>query len=237
MSSFDRIRARAAARKGGEKALFDLLPKVPPPRRLARLSDDRLLCEMTKRVFCSGFAWRVIEKKWAGFEEAFLGFAPSRLLSQPAEFWEALVSDPRIVRNGQKIASVRSNAQFVTDTAAEHGSFGRFLAAWPVSDLVGLLDVLAERGTRLGGHTGQYFLRFVGKDGFILTPSVVQGLKLAGLDIPDAPTTRKDLARIQALFNTWADETGLPYAHLSEVCAMSVGDSCAEERRADESNG
>lgn len=237
MWSFDRIRARAAERKGGEKALLRLLPELPPAERLVQLGDDRFLNEMTKRVFCSGFAWTVIEKKWAGFEEAFLGFAPSRLLNQKTKFWNALASDSRIVRNAQKIASVRTNAQFVTDIAAEHGTFGRFLAEWPQSDLVGLLDVLAERGARLGGLTGQYFLRFVGKDGFILTPSVVLGLQRAGLNVADRPTARKDLARVQAQFNTWSEVTGLPYAHLAEICAMSAGDSCAEERRASESDG
>jgi len=237
MWSFDRIRKRAAERKGGEKALLRLLPEVPPAERLTRLGADRFLSEMTKRVFCSGFAWTVIAKKWAGFEEAFLGFAPSQLLNQKTKFWNALASDPRIVRNGQKIASVRTNAQFITDIATEHSTFGRFLAEWPPTDLVGLLDVLAERGARLGGLTGQYFLRFVGKDGFILTPSVVLGLQRAGLNIADRPTARKDLARVQAQFNTWAEETGLPYTHLAEICAMSVGDSCAEQWRADESDG
>jgi 3-methyladenine DNA glycosylase Tag len=232
MSSFDRIRTIAAERKGGEKALLTLLPEVPSPRRLARIGDNRLLGEMTKRIFCSGFAWSVIEKKWPGFEEAFLGFDPSRLLDQPDDFWEALASDSRIVRNGQKIASVQKNAQFITEIAAEHGSFGRFLAAWPVSDLIGLLQVLANQGARLGGHTGQYFLRFAGKDGFILTANVVQGLKLAGLKVNDKPT-RKQLTLVQTQFNTWAEETGLPYTYLSEICARSVGDSCAEGWRAD----
>ena len=43
-----------------------------------------------------------------------------------------------------KIRSVRDNARFVSDIAAEHGSFGRFLAAWPADDQVGLLDLLAK---------------------------------------------------------------------------------------------
>jgi hypothetical protein len=34
---------------------------------------------------------------------------------------------------------------------------------------VGLLQVLARQGARLGGNTGQYFLRFLGRDGFMLS--------------------------------------------------------------------
>ena len=155
MLSFDAIRARAAERKGGEAALARLLPKVASPKRLAALCDDRVLGEMTKRIFCSGFAWTVIDKKWPGFEAAFLGFDPPRLLRKTPDFWDALTVDVRIVRNGQKIMSVAANARFITDIAAEHGNFGSFIAGWPATDQIGLLALLASRGSRLGGNTGQ----------------------------------------------------------------------------------
>jgi 3-methyladenine DNA glycosylase Tag len=130
--SFKSIRERAARRKGGDKVLASLMPKKPNNKALAKLTDDRVLSEMAARVFSAGFVWDVIDKKWPGFEEAFLGFNPKRLLFQPAEFWENLASDKRIVRNAQKIKSVRENAKFVTEIAAEHGSFGKFLA-WAAS--------------------------------------------------------------------------------------------------------
>src|SRR5262245_50219661 len=161
VASFKTIRARAAKRKGGDKALEALLPKLAGPKALAMLKDDRALAEMSKRIFSAGFVWSVIESKWEGFEAAFLKFDPRRLLHQPDEFWEKLTGDKRIVRNPQKITAVRQNAQFVADIAREHGSFGKFLAAWPADDQVGLLEVMAKRGARLGGKTGQYFLRFV----------------------------------------------------------------------------
>lgn len=230
MVAFTVIRARAAARKGGDAALSALLPRVMPPDQLAQLGDDRSLSEMTKRIFCAGFAWTVIDKKWPDFEEAFLGFDPRRLLSQPPDFWDRLASDRRIVRNGQKIAAVGKNARFVADIAEQHESFARFLAAWPVTEQVGLLDLLAKRGARLGGQTGQYFLRFIGKDGFVLSRDVVLCLRDAGLDIAEDPTSKRDLAKIQAQLNAWAEETGLPYTHLSRICAMSIGENHPPER-------
>ena len=54
---FKTIRARAEKRKGGPKALLKLLPPKPDPKALAKLDDDRILAEMTKRVFSAGFAW------------------------------------------------------------------------------------------------------------------------------------------------------------------------------------
>jgi 3-methyladenine DNA glycosylase Tag len=223
--AFKSILARAEKRKGGPKALEKLLPKKPNARALERMSDDRFLAEMTKRVFSAGFAWSVIEAKWDGFEKALLGFNPAKLTFQPDDYWDALLQDTRIVRNGAKISSVRENAAFIQTIAKEHGSFGKFLANWPSSDEIGLLDLLAKRGSRLGGNTGQMFLRFVGWDGFVTSQDVVACLRDAGLEIAEEVKSKGDLAKVQAQFNAWAEETGLPYAHLSRICAMSIGEN------------
>lgn len=222
---FKRIRERAAKRKGGEKVLTTLLPKTRDNKALAKLGDDRVLSEMARRVFSAGFVWSVIDKKWPGFEEAFLGFNPKRLLFQPAEFWEKLASDKRIVRNPQKIRSVRENAQFVSDIAAEHGSFGKFLATWPADDQIGLLEVLDKRGSRLGGFSGQYLLRFLGRDSFILTNDLILCLRDSGAPLSAKGTSKKDLRLAQAQINEWAEETGLPLTHISRICAMSIGEN------------
>jgi 3-methyladenine DNA glycosylase Tag len=229
MTSFKTIRTRAAKRKGGDALLVALLPKVPSQKALGRLGDDRVLAEMAKRIFSAGFVWSVIEKKWPEFEAAFLAFEPPRLLLQPDEFWEDLAGDRRIVRHPQKIMAVRNNARFLADVAGEHGSFGKFLAQWPAGDQVGLLDLLGKRGARLGGCTGQYFLRFIGKDCFVTSADVVACLRDAGLDISENPTSKKDLKKIQDQFNAWGQETGLPLTHLSRICAMSIGENYGAE--------
>lgn len=230
ITSFAKIRARAERRKGGPDMLEKLLPTPPDPAALAALPDDRILAEMTKRVFSAGFVWSVIEAKWRGFEEAFLGFDPVELTFQPDDFWDALTGDTRIVRNGQKIQSVRANAFFVRDIASEHGGFGHFLARWPADDQVGLLEYLAKGGSRLGGATGQYLLRFLGRDGYTTSGDVILALRDAGLDIAANPTSKRDQAKIQTQFNAWSAETGLPYMHLSRICAMSIGENHAAER-------
>ena len=51
MIAFKSIRARAEKRKGGAEALVRLMPEKPDPRALSKLRDDRVLAEMTKRVF------------------------------------------------------------------------------------------------------------------------------------------------------------------------------------------
>jgi 3-methyladenine DNA glycosylase Tag len=133
------------------------------------------------------------------------------------------------VRNGQKIMAVRDNARFIVDIAKEHGSFGKFLSQWPADDMVGLLEVLAKRGKRLGGNTGQYLLRFLGKDGFMTSRDVVVCLRDAGLDITEKPTSKRDMKKIQDQFNAWAKKSGRPLSQISRICAMSIGDNLDNE--------
>jgi 3-methyladenine DNA glycosylase Tag len=223
MPSFDRIRARAAERKGGEEVLVSLLGAAPDNARLATLPDHRILSTMAERVFAAGFVWRVIEQKWPGFEAAFLGFEPKRLLFQPDEFWDELARDSRIVRNPQKIRSVRDNAALVERVSRQHDGFGKFLAAWPADDQVGLTAWLGRNGSRLGGYTGQYLLRWLGWDAFILSADVIAALKEAGLDIGDSPTSKRDLGKVQEQINQWAAETGLARMHISRILSMSTG--------------
>lgn len=225
MTSFEAIRARAAARKGGEAVLADLLGPAADNAAVANIPDDRILSAMAQRVFSAGFVWSVIERKWPGFEEAFLGFEPKRLVFQQDDFWHELAGDARIVRNPQKIRSVRENADFVARMSAEHGGFGRFLAQWPADDQIGLVAYLAKHGSRLGGNTGAYFLRWIGWDTFLLSSDMVAAMRDAGLDIAAAPTSKRDLAKVQWQLNEWRQETGLPYAHLSRILALSIGEN------------
>jgi 3-methyladenine DNA glycosylase Tag len=225
VAGFAAIRKRAEKRKGGAAALAALLPTAVDNEALAQMPDDRILAEMTRRIFCSGFVWRVIDNKWPGFEAAFLGFDPARLAFEPDEFWEKCAGDARIVRHGAKIAAVRANAGFVCRIAGEYGSFGRFLAHWPGDDEIGLLAFLARNGARLGGMTGQYFLRFIGWDAFILSRDVIAALREAGVELSEKAGAKRDLAAAQAAFNGWAKETGLGYAQLSRIAAMSAGEN------------
>ncbi|MDE1995953.1 MAG: DNA-3-methyladenine glycosylase I [Rhizobiaceae bacterium] len=223
MGSFAEIRERAEKRKGGAGGLSVLLKPRPELEVLRSMPDDRVLSEMTRYVFYAGFVRNVIDSKWPGFEAAFSGFDAGFLNLAPDDYWHDLTSDQRIVRNGAKIMSVRANAQFVRQLADEHGSAGRFLADWPPEDHIGLLAVLDKRADRLGGMSGQYFLRAIGRDSFVMSHDVLVCLRLAGLPISETKPTKKDLRLIQDQFNAWAAETGLPYTHLSRICAFSVG--------------
>ena len=205
MDSFDSIFQRAAERKGGEQALLALLPKAKPAAALKRVKDGAYLAEMTKCVFRSGFVWKIIENKWSGFEAAFHEFDVATCAMMSDEEIEGLTQDSQIVRHGKKIRSVQRNAAFILDVRETHNSFGTYLADWPVTDIVGLWDDLKRRGDRLGGQTGRYFLRFVGKDTPMFSKDVVKALVKQKV-IDKEPTSKKALQQTQAAFNTWSQD-------------------------------
>ena len=225
MSGFEDIRLRAEARKGGARALKAMPPTVATKKQLIELGDDRYLAMMTKSINQAGFSWKVIENKWPSFEEAFLGFDPRKLSYLSPEQWEAFTSDKRVVRNWQKIKALQDNVFFVQDESRRSGGFGQFIADWPVEDQIGLMAYLKKHGSRLGGQSALWFLRRVGKDCFIPARDVAVLLRSIGLDIAENPTSKRDLSKIQAQFNEWHAETGLPYSHLSRIAACSVGDN------------
>ncbi|RUT96166.1 DNA-3-methyladenine glycosylase I, partial [Mesorhizobium sp. M7A.T.Ca.TU.009.01.3.2] len=107
----------------------------------------------------------------------------------------------------------------------EYGGFGQFLANWPADDQVGLMAWLGKHGSRLGGNTGQYFLRWLGWDAFVISGDMAAALRDVGLDIAESPTSKRDLDKIQAQINQWVVQTGLPRRHISRILAMSIGEN------------
>jgi 3-methyladenine DNA glycosylase Tag len=221
MESFDEIYARAVANKGGVDALEETLPIPKSAQELVKTPNDRFLSEMTKCIFRAGFVWKVVENKWSDFERVFKQFNPRANAALSDEFLEQLASDASIIRNYRKIEAVRDNARLVLEISDEFGSFGDFVAQWSGEDMVGLLGLLKKRGSRLGGHTGQYFLRFMGKDTFMFSKDVVRVLVNQGV-VTREPTSQRDLKSVQQLFNRWHVETGRPLCQISRIMAASV---------------
>lgn len=222
MRSFDEIEemARAAHPEAGRE--FGANDHLKTADDLRQTPDDRWLAQITQAVFRAGFVWKVIEAKWPGFEEAFEGFEPNRVSFFSDDDVARLASDGRIVRNGTKIMATVENARFVAETSAEQGGFGAFLADWPADDQVGLMEVLKKKGSRIGGTTGMYFLRFSGWDAWILSGDVTAALIREG--VIDKPATSKTaLKSVQSAFNAWAEESGRPRSEISRILALSTG--------------
>lgn len=223
MRDFQEIVGLAGHHHGGEDAALAAAQNSYLRPDLSATTDDRYLAEMTRAVFNAGFNWKVIASKWDGFEAAFDGFNPNRVAFFADEELDTLLRDTRIVRNGQKIRATLANAQLVVDTAKTHGSFGAFLQNWPDTDQAGLLEHLNKNGSRLGGATAQYFLRFSGYDAWITSRDVCAALVREGvLDTPKA-TSKTALRKVDSAFTDWHNNSGQPRSVISRLLALSVG--------------
>ena len=222
MKKFSALYKQAASRKGGEKVLEGMIARPRSAAALARLPDDRWLSGMAKAVFRAGFNWSVIDKKWPDIELAFNGFDPHHVAFLSDDDLDELLKDARVIRHWRKLKAIRANAQYTVDLASEHGTAAKYFADYPTAEYVGLLQNLKKHAAYLGGTTGQYFLRELGKDSFILSKDVIAALRRESV-FDGSPTSKSSLADIQGAFNEWVDDGGESLTRVSRVLAFTVG--------------
>ncbi|RLA05842.1 MAG: 3-methyladenine DNA glycosylase [Gammaproteobacteria bacterium] len=221
MKKFELIYQRALKRKGEQELLDRINVSVQNSSQLKAISSDRYLALITKAIFKAGFVWKIIDYKWPGFEQAFWNFNVTRCAWISPDDLDTLYCDSRVIKNATKINTVQANATMILELDAEQGSFVEQVADWPADDFIGLLDLLHKRGSRLGKLTSQYFLRSLGKDGFVLSRDVVAALIDAAV-IDKPPTSKAEFLSIQNAFNCWMDETGYGLTVISRILGLSI---------------
>ena len=224
VEKFSTIYARAAKRKGSEAKLESMLSHPLNNADVGKIGDDRFLAEFTKKVFQSGFVWRVVRQKWPHFEREFFDFNIEKILLMPDDMLEKKATNPDIIRNLTKVRTIRDNALMINNVAQNHGSFAKFVQDWDSSKITGLWDFLKKNGNRLGGNTGPYALRFLGKDTFLVSYDVEGYFVARGL-IEGSSKSKRSLTAIQSQFNEWQQQSGRSLQEISQVVSMSVGDN------------
>lgn len=221
--SYDELYQHACERKGGEAEVEALLPSSATKGYLSTLGSDRYLAEFTRKVFQSGFVWRIVNNKWANFEEVFWNFDIERLLMMPEDMLERKASDPGIIRNYNKVKTVLQNAAMISDTERrEDCSFGELISNWPEDDVVSLWIFLKKNGSRLGGNTGPYALRTLGVDTFLMTMDVE--IFLRNHNIVDSGThSLRALKAAQSYFNELRTDSGRSLSELSRLVSLGIG--------------
>ena len=131
------------------------MPLETAPKRPRQLSG--YLEGIARAAFQGGISWRVVDAKWAGIRDAFSGFDPHVVAELDAHDIDALMADPRVIRNRAKLEGTVDNAQTLLELDAEHGSFRRYLRSHgdfeaTVADL--------KRQFRFLGDTGAYYFLF-----------------------------------------------------------------------------
>ena len=219
---YDNLYERACERKGGSDVVESLLPTIATQEHLSGLGSDRYLAEFTRKVFQSGFVWRIVNNKWPHFEEVFWGFDIERLLMMPDDMLERKASDPGIIRNFSKVKTVLDNALMISDTERrEDKSFGEVIASWPDDDVIGLWLFLKKYGSRLGGNTGPYALRTLGVDTFLMTADVELFLRENAI-VDSGIHSLRALKATQTYFNDLREESGRSLSELSRLVSLGV---------------
>lgn len=221
LEPFTQIYQRACANQGGEQALSSKLCSLKTPNELRAIPSDRWLAEFTRKVFQCGMVWRVINNKWPGFEAVFWQFDIEKLLMMSDEWWEEKARDKRIVRCLYKVMTIKANAQMIYEENLKCG-FSEMIASWPSDEITALWAYLKSHGARLGGNTGPYALRAMGKDTFFLTRDIEAYLRSHNL-ITGGLHSKRSLTNAQNAFLEWQQQSQRPLSHISQIVAWSVG--------------
>lgn len=222
MKSFEQLKDQTLNHHKGTPLEALLGPRARTHAELCAVPDDRILSAMSWRIFCAGLKRSVVDGKWPAFEKAFFGFVPEKVSLMSDEHLEKLMQNRDLIRHLGKIKATRINALMIEEASRKAGGFGRFLADWPVKDTVGLWQFFKKEGSQLGGNSGAYSLRIIGRDTPVLTDDVVTALKAQGV-VDKRPTAQRDLKLVQEAFNQWQQESGLDQCQISRLLAHSIG--------------
>jgi DNA-3-methyladenine glycosylase I len=135
---------------------------MEPPTQITPTKLGDYLEVLTKAVFESGMSWRVIEHKWDGFREAFVGFDPERIADFTPDDLDRLSNDTRIIRNRRKIEATVHNARTMLALEREYGGFQNYLRAQ--GDFDSLLPDMKKRFKFVGAFGAYYFLYVLGEE-------------------------------------------------------------------------
>ena len=219
---FDEILNIAISATGSREILSERLPRPLSSSNLQEIKDDRFLSMISRCIFRAGFVWKVVDKKWPNFEKTFLNFNPLAVAYLSDDRLEEIATDKSIIRNFTKILATRTNAAYVIEKQYEYGSFSKYIADWPEHKIVNLWFEMKREGSRLGGMTGPMILRSMGKDTFLPTTDVIDALTKYGFVKTHSNGSKKDLERVQEIFNLLREESNLSLSQISKVLALSV---------------
>jgi DNA-3-methyladenine glycosylase I len=132
--------------------------------------DVELFERLALESFQAGLSWATILRKRGAFRRAFGGFDPRIVARFDAVDRTRLLADAAIVRNRAKIEATIGNAGAFLATAAEFGSFDRYLgtcvpppiARLPAGAVAGQIPATTPASDALSADLRRRGFRFVG---------------------------------------------------------------------------
>jgi len=217
---FSEIEQRALSRHSAA-SVKARLTKPKSTAELLQIPAPQWLSEASRAVFQSGFRWQVVDDKWPRFEQVFGGFNLAYCRQLADEQLEAMMKEDGLIKHWSKTRSIQSNADYLAGLEAQYGSVAAFFAAWQPEDICANIATLQKSGARLGGKTGQLWLRRMGVDMPIYSNDVLAALKLEGVT-NSMPGSAKARATVQQAFDQWRSDSGRSLNEISQLLALSV---------------
>lgn len=152
--------------------------------------DDRFQFEMLCLEGASvGLSWQLIMHKREAYRKAFHGFDIDACANMTDEELEALREDPGLVRNKNKIYSVRKNAQVVKALQQEFGSFDAYLWSFTGGQVIDghwktveEMPTVSEVSTAMSKDMKKRGIAFVGP---VITYSFLQSIGMVNDHLED----------------------------------------------------
>lgn len=152
--------------------------------------DDRFQFEMLCLEGASvGLSWKTIMHKRESYRAAFHGFEIDACAAMTDEELETLLSDPGLIRNRNKIFSVRKNAIAVQKIQEEFGSLDAYL--WNFTDgqqvdgrweTVEEVPAVSELSAKVSADMKKRGISFVGP---VITHSFLQSIGIVNDHLAD----------------------------------------------------
>jgi DNA-3-methyladenine glycosylase I len=133
--------------------------------RNSRPDDKGYFENITRVIFQGGLNWKIIDKKWPNFQEAFSEFSINKVAEFDDSEVERLMKDSGIVRNRSKISATIKNAKQFQTIIKKSGSFQSYLNNLDKSkNYEHITKELAKNFSRLGPASARIFLYSVGEN-------------------------------------------------------------------------
>ena len=133
--------------------------------RNSRPVDRGYFENLTRIIFQAGLNWKVVDKKWPNFKEAFKDFSVDSISNFKKNEVEQLMNNKGIIRNRAKIVATINNAKEFQKIILKNRSFRNYLDSLDKSNnYTHVIKELSSKFSRLGPSSASLFLYSVGEN-------------------------------------------------------------------------
>lgn len=126
-------------------------------------SDNEYFEILSLMVFQAGFNWGLVREKWDDLKKVFKGFRIEDVARFTEKQQEAVLKNPRTIKNRRKVRAIVTNAKTFRGIIKEFGPFEKYLKTLRnLSDEEKIREI-KNRFSEIGDYHAEFFLHSVGE--------------------------------------------------------------------------